>query len=457
MTQGNMQIPGPRGHFLLGSIPEIMQDRVQFLVNLRRNHGDVVRIRLGPESAVVIFHPDAIQRVLVDNQKNYTKATRTYASLSLICGNGLICSNGDFWLRQRRLMQPAFHRENIEAMEDIILSQVRDSLDHLEPFAQQGLIVNFAHEMMNYALGIVTRALFGRRVQDMDGSLGETIHFLMSDTAFRFEHPFYPPLWFPASHNRKFNAALKRLDQEVYDIIQSRRQTPTDRVDLLQMMMDAQLAAEETPGSEMQQMTDKQLRDEAVTLFLAGHETTALALSWTLYLLSGHPEVEARLREEIHTVLAGRLPTLADLPRLTYTRQVLEESLRFYPPAWLTERKAIQDDVLNGYHIPAGTTLAITQYVTHRHPDFWENPEVFDPDRFSPERSAGQHPYAYIPFGGGPRLCIGKNLALLETHLGLAALIQRYRFEMEPGWKVDWEPELSLRLKGGLPMRLTPA
>jgi len=449
-------IPGPRGHFVLGSIPAIQRDRVQFLVDLQRDYGDVVRIRLGPYEAVVIFHPDAIQRILLDNQSNYSKETRTYASLSLLVGNGLITSNGDFWLRQRRLMQPAFHRTEINALSEMIVQQTQAILDHLEGEAESGQAVNIARAMMNLTLGVATQAFFGSRVQDVDGNLGEVISYLMSDTAFRFEHPFYPPVWFPAPRNLQFNAAMKHLDAVIYGILADRRSHAGEKNNLLDMMIGAQLEEDDDTGGGVQRMTDRQLRDEVVTLFLAGHETTAVSLCWTLYLLSQHPEVEARLRRELEDVLGGRPPTLDDLPQLEYARRVRDESMRLYPPAWLTERRSLGEDVLCGYRISAGITLAITQFVTHRHPEFWENPETFDPDRFSPERSAGRHGYAYFPFGGGPRLCIGKNLALLETHLTLAMLVQRYRFELEPGWQVRTEPELSLRQKGGLWMRLKP-
>jgi cytochrome P450 len=450
-------IPGPRGHFLLGSIPDIQRDRVQFLVDLQREYGDVARIRFGPAVALVVFHPDAIQRILLDNQNNYSKETLTYASLSLLCGNGLITSNGDFWLRQRRLMQPAFHRKEINALSEMIAQQTRAILDQLDGVAESGQVINISREMMNLTLGVATQALFGSRVQDMDGSLGETISFLMSDTAFRFEHPFYPPVWFPAPRNRQFKSALKRLDNVIFRIFAERRQHPGEKNNLLDIMMQAQLEEGEYAGSEPRRMTDQQLRDEVVTLFLAGHETTAVNLCWTLYLLSQHREVEAKLRRELDDVLGGRPPTLDDLPQLEYTRMVRDESMRLYPPAWLTERKSLGEDELCGYRIPAGMTLAITQYVTHRHPGFWENPDAFDPERFSAQRSQARHNYAFFPFGGGPRQCIGKNLALLETQLTLVMLLQRFRFELEPGWPVKTEPELSLRLKGGLRMRLKPA
>jgi len=204
-------------------------------------------------------------------------------------------------------------------------------------------------------------------------------------------------------------------------------------------------------------MTDKQLRDEVVTLMLAGHEKTMANMCWTLYLLLQPPEVKARLRREIDAVLGGHVPTLADLPRLEYTRMVRDESMRFYPPAWLTERHTVADDKICGVHIPAGSRLALTQYVTHRHPGFWENPNVFDPERFSVERSKGRHEFVFFPFTGGGRQCLGKNLALLETHIILAMLIQRYRFEVEPGTQVIREPQLAMRIRDGLFMRLKPA
>lgn len=456
MSKSLSKIPGPRGDLLLGSLPAIRHDRVQFLMDIQRNYGDVVRIRLGPVEVLAIFHPDAIQRVMQDNQSNYSKDTLTFRNLGLIFGNGLISSNGDFWLRQRRLAQPAFHKDRINALCEMIVEQTRMMLEPWEHATKNGQALNIGHELLNLTMGVATQALFSNRVQDVDGNLGEIIQHLASDTTFRFENPLYPPLWVPAARNRRLNAALQKLDGLIYGIISDRRENPREQNDVLAMMMAAQLEESEATGGEPRSMTDKQLRDEMVTLMLAGHETTAMHLGWTLYLLSQHPEMEARLRRELDTVLGGRPPSMADLPQLEYTRMVRDEAMRLYPPVWLTERKPIQEDVLCGYHIPAGVAIAITQYVTHRHPGFWNNPEVFDPERFTPEHSAGRHDFAYFPFGGGGRQCLGKNLALLESQLILAMLLQRYRFELKPGWQVVKEPEISLRLKGGLWMVLKP-
>ena len=452
MSHAISTIPGPRGHFLLGSIPEIMKDRVQFLVDLQRDHGDIVQIRLGPFNAILLFHPDGIQHILQDNHINYSKETRTYANVSAIAGNGLICSNGDFWLRQRRLMQPAFHQNQINLMSDMMCREANLMFERWEPYIRDGQTINIAHEMMRLTLSVATQALFGNKVHDPDRLLATNISFLMKDTAFRFEHPFYPPRWVPASRNRQFNAAMKNFNQVIYSMIAERRSNPHDQaLDLLDILMNAR----EEENGEM--MNDLQLRDEVATLFLAGHETSAVALSWTLYLLSEHPEIETRLRGELQQVLAGREPTLADLPNLPYTRMVVEESMRLYPPAWLTERKALADDEIGGYRIPAGVTLAVSPYVTHRHPQFWKDPDAFDPEHFAPQNSEKRPRYAYFPFGGGPRQCIGKNMALLEIQLVLPMILQHCRLKLAPGWEVKTEPELSLRLKGGLWMQLKPA
>jgi cytochrome P450 len=447
----NSSLPGPKGHFLTGSLPEIQRDRVQFLVDLQHEYGDLAHINLGPFEAVVIFHPDAVQRVLQDNHANYSKETRTYSTLSNLVGNGLICSNGDFWLRQRRMMQPAFHRQQINSLADMICQETLELLQHWQATLPEGQPVDIAREMMRLTLAIVTQALFGSRLLDRDGKIAANIGFLLEDPAFRFEHPFYPPLWAPTPYNRRFKAARSFLDGVIYRLIDERRGHPERPGGLLNMLIQATDGGDDGQESRM---SDVQLRDEVVTLLLAGHETTAVGLSWTLYLLSQHPEVEQRLRGEITATLGGRTPTLADLPGLAYTRMVIDESLRLYPPAWLTERKALADDVLCGYPIPAGMTLAITPYVTHRHPQFWEAPETFDPERFSPPLIEARPRYAYIPFGGGPRQCIGISFAVLEMQLVLPMLLQHYRYELEPGRPVHTDPEVALRPRGGLWMRL---
>lgn len=447
MNHNFYSIPGPRGHFLTGSLPEVQRDRLAFLLGLRQNYGDIVRLRLGPADAVMLYHPDGVQHVLQDNHSNYSKETRAFASLKPLLGNGLLVSNGSFWLRQRRLMQPAFHRQQINAFSELITRETLAMLDGWDAMVAAEQAINIQQEMMRLTLAIVTQALFGSKVSDPNGTINKNITLLLGDSIFRFDHPFYPPIWFPTPRNRQFKNVRHELDEVIYALIADRRGHEDEYHDLLSMLMQVQ---DEGSGAKMD---DRQLRDEVMTLFLAGHETTAVALSWTLYLLSQHPEVGARLREELEAVLGGHTPALADLPGLAYTRMLLDESMRLYPPAWITERKASADDEIDGYHIPAGTAVVVSPYATHRHQDFWPEAERFDPLRFSPEGSELRPRYAYFPFGGGPRQCIGNNFALLEAQLILATMLQRFRLELAPGRVVEPEPLITLRPKSGLWMQ----
>lgn len=441
--------PGPRGHFLSGSLPEIQADRVQFLMDLSRDYGSIAHIHVGPFEAVVVFHPDGIQHVLQDNHQNYSKQTRTYDSLRSAVGNGLIVSDGSFWLRQRRLMAPAFHHSRIEALAGLFCEEANLALERLSAVYSPGEEVNISHELMRLTLAIVTRSLFNRRISDDNSQIFSALSIILNDPPFRFENPLYPPLSIPTGYNRRYRAARASIDKIIYELIAERRANPQSGGDLLAMLMDA-------VDAEGAQMTDLQLRDEIFTLILGGHESSALALGWMLYLLSQHPEVQVRLREEVRQVLGERTPTLQDLPRMPYTRMVIDETIRFYPPGWLFERRAIADDEILGYHIPAGMNLAFSPYVTHRLPEFWENPERFDPDHFSPGLVESRPRFAYLPFGGGPRQCIGNSFALQELQLILPMLLQRFRFEQIPGAQPRLEPVVSLRPKGGLKMRLYP-
>lgn len=453
----NVRVPLAKGRFLLGSIPDIQRDRVQFLVDLQHEYGDVVRIHIGPFSATVIFHPDDIQHVLQENYANYSKQTRTYSTLSNLVGNGLIISDGDFWLRQRRLVQPAFHRQQLNSISWIMTEETKLTLDEWERNRLNKTYFDIADEMMHLSLAIFTRSMFGTRLNDPDGSIAANIKLMFEEPAYRFEHPFHPPLSIPTPHNQRYIAARKSLDKVLYRIIDQRRRSADLPDDMLSMLIQASDDAAPVGSGVPLQMSDVQLRDEVVTTMTAGHETTALCLSWTLYLLSQHPEIDARLRQEVAQVLGGKTPTFEDLPNMPYTRMVIDESMRLYPPAWVIERKAIGDDVLGGYHIPAGTTLGISQYATHRHLKFWENPEVFDPQRFRPDLVKERPRFAYFPFGGGPRICLGANFALLEAQLALPMMVQRFSYDLDPDRPVHTDPEVALRPKGGLWMRLKPA
>jgi cytochrome P450 len=316
-------------------------------------------------------------------------------------------------------------------------------------------------EMARLTSRIVTQALFSTSVTFEANTVGRAITELLEYVSYRFQMPFYPPPSIPTPRNRRYQAALHTLDRAIYDIIDARkkqrnvslaqeareRSDGSEGGDLLSLLM--QVRDDERAGEGM---SDKQLRDEVITLFVAGHETTAIALAWTWYLLSQHPSVEQRLYAELAEVLDGRPPATADLPNLPYTLMVIEEAMRLYPPAWVTNREAVADDEICGYHIPAKALVVISPYVMHHHPAYWEDPERFDPERFSPERSKDRPHYAYFPFGGGPRQCIGKFFALMEAQLILATIAQRYQLRLLPGHHVEAQAVTTLRPRNGLPM-----
>ena len=442
--------PGPRGNPVLGSIGDIYRDRLRFVLDVAGIYGDVALYRVAHMRMYQVSSPEGVGRILHDNHRNYSKDVATFGTLKLFLGNGLFTSDGDFWRRQRRLAQPAFHRRRVAAFGGLMTDATLEMLDRWRPYADQGQPLDVGAEFSRLTMEVVTRALFSTSIEGDISTVGGAIATLLDDVTFRFTFPFYPPLRVPTPRNRRFLAARAALDEVVYGIISGRRRSPGEHDDLLALLMEAR---DEDTGEGM---SDKQLRDEVITLFLAGHETTANALTWASYMLSTHVDVARRLQAEVNEALEGRIPTALDLPRLPYTRMVIDETLRLYPPAWITNRRAIEADTVCGYRIPADAMLSISPYVTHRDPALWENPEGFDPDRFSPERAAGRPHYAYFPFGGGPRQCIGKGFALMEATLVLALLYQRCDMHLVPGRKVETEALATLRPRNGMWMRAHP-
>jgi cytochrome P450 len=414
---------------------------------MTQQYGDIVRIRILFWPAYLVNHPDGVKRVLQENQRNYHKDLYPYKILKPLLGQGLVTNDGESWLQQRRLMQPAFHRKRLAVFGTLMTGATVTMLDQWQRFAERDQPLDVAAEMLRLTLRIAGQALFNIDLSDETLSVGQAVATVNKLLSEYLSAPF-PPLTIPTPRSRRLLAARRTLDQVVHDVITQRRQQNTDTGDLLSMLL---LARDEETG---QWMNDQQVRDEVMTLLIAGHETVATALTWTWYLLSQHPEVERRLHNELDEVLGGHLPTVDHLARLSYTRMVTEEVLRLYPPAWIFGRKAIADDEIGGYIIPANSTIVLSPYMTHRHPAVWEHPEVFDPERFAPERSAGRPHYAYFPFGGGPRMCIGNNFALMEMQLILATVAQRYRLHLFPDYPVEPEALLSLRLRYGLPMML---
>ena len=451
--RGRRQPPVARGHWLLGTMREFQRSPLETMVNLTEKYGDAVRFHFFLHFYGYLFcHPDHNKHVLQDNNRNYTKIPHpSLVLLQPVLGNGLLTSDGDFWRQQRRLAQPAFHRRRIAEFGTIMSDAAQVMVEKWQAHADSGRAFDVAEEMMRLTLEIVGRALFSLDITREAERVGTAFTAVNTKLAGLSAKPFSPYLikipWLPASRTVNENVAI--LNEVVDSIIEERRARPDGgEDDLLGLLMAAR---DEETG---QGMDDQQLRDEVMTIMLAGHETTAVALSWTFYLLAQEPGVRRKLEAELAEVLGGRAPTMADLPDLKYTTMVIEESMRLYPPAYAIGRWCNDGDEIGGYTVPPNSTLTLSPYLTHRHPEFWEEPDKFDPERFTAERQAERPRYAYLPFGGGPRQCIGNNFAMTEAILLLATIAPRYRLELLPGQRVEMEPLITLRPRNGLPMRV---
>jgi cytochrome P450 len=434
--------PGPRGHWLQGSLPDFRAARLDFFVGMREQFGDVVRVRLGPRRVYLLFHPDAIEETLVEKNHCFRKHFALRLN-PLVLGNGLLTSEGDFWLRQRRLVQPAFNRGRIGGYGPAMVAEARRLADTWKSGEHRDIMT----EMSKLTLAIAARTLFSAEVGGHAEEVVEAMHILQNHFLRRFNSLLPPPQWLPTPANLRFRRAVRRLDAILFDFIRDRRQHGSTHKDLLSLLLDAR----DEDGSRM---NDHQVRDEAMTLFLAGHETTALALSWTWYLLAKHPEAEAKLVAEWQAVLGGREPTPDDWPRLRFTEQVVQESMRLYPPAYVVGREALFRLEIAGYPVERGTTLLMPEWAVHRDPRFWMEPERFRPERWGEEAIRSLPKFAYYPFGGGPRLCVGNLFAMMEMVLVMATVGQRFRFALEPGATVHPEPTFTLRPTPGVPMRI---
>jgi cytochrome P450 len=429
----------------------LMRDPLGVLTDLFREHGDVVGIRIGPLRYYTVFHPDHVKQVLQENHSNYVKGP-IIARAGVLIGDGLFSSEGDVWRRQRRLAQPAFHRQRVAAFAETMTACGREMLDDWRGAAASGATLELMAEMSRVTLRIVGKTLFSLDLQRDASTVGEALVSAMDFVSHRTFNLFVLPVAVPTPSHLRFRRALRTLDDVVLRIIATRRSQPDPGVDLLGLMLGAR---DEETG---EQMSDRQLRDEVMTFVLAGHETTAVTLAWTSYLLCRHPEVAERLREEVRAALGAREPNVGDLPALRYARMVVEEALRLYPPLWGFGRQAVGEDRIGGYRIAPGAPVNLSPWVTHRHPEFWDDPERFDPDRFAPERGAARHRFAYLPFSGGPRLCIGNEFALMEATLLVAMMMQRYRIELaDPDRPVMPDAKLTVRPRGGVRVRLRPA
>ncbi len=435
--------PGPRGLPILGNL-QLLRDPLRSLQRAHDQFGTTTCFRVGPIRFLSVADPALAQHVLVRNHRNYVKS-RSYQGLRLVMGNGLVTSEGAHWKRQRKLAQPAFHRARLARLADTMAGCVDERLADWDERTTPEADIH--EEMMQLTLRIVGRTLFGADLGTDLGALGPAITTCLHKANEYAESVVRIPLWVPTPSNLRFARAKRVLDDIVHGLIEKRRRSEP-RDDVLGMLMAA------TDDSGTERMTDRQLRDEVMTLFLAGHETIATAMSWTFMLLHQHPEIAERVRVEATTVLGGRTPTFEDLPRLAYTGQVIDEAMRVRPPVWIVEREALADDQLGPWTIPAGTIVAVSPWILHRNPELWDDPLRFDPERFTPERAAGRPKHAYLPFGAGPRICIGNHFALMEAKIILASIIQRYGVEVIDPKSIQMDPRVTLRPLGGMPGRL---
>lgn len=436
--------PLVRVQILPTRIPEIQRDPLKFLLANAARHGDFIHYPLGLWEVFQVNHPDIIKHILLDNNRNYSKNTIQYNTLAQVTGRGLLTSDGPLWLRQRRLMQPAFHRRHLQTYSRVVTETTAAMLDRWAARPHPAEPLDVDAEMMQVALEIVGKTLFNLDLRHEAPEMTEGVLEMLEYVVYRASTPVAPPMWLPTGRNRRYKAAMAKLERVVYQTIARRRASTEDHGDILSMLMDAR---DDETG---ERMPDAQIRDEMVTLIIAGHETVASALTWTWSLLSQNPAVRDEMTREIDSVLRGRHPTADDLAALPYTRRVFDEALRLYPPAWLITRRALEEDRIGDAVIPANALIIMNPYVIHRHPAFWPSPEKFNPGHFEPDAVAARPRFAYIPFGGGPRLCIGDGFALMEGPLILAAVAQRFRLDLVPTHPVILDALVTLRPRDGL-------
>ena len=440
-----MQPPGPGPlRFLHG-----LRTRgfLHFVGDSWRKYGDVFQVRLGARSLTFAIHPDEVERVNVANRQNYDKRESYDSARKYVLGEGLVASTGELWRRQRKLMSPFFTPKGVQSYAELMIRDSARLVERWQALAKGGVEVEMSEEMTLVTASIILRSMFGSDTMEsihcMKDAVGTMISFINSRMP-----GLALPVWIPTSKNRKYLAARKLVHRSIAALIAQRRATDPSNWpdDLLSRLMKAR---DEETG---QAMSESLLRDESITIFFAGHETTARTMTFAWYALANSPHVRERLHAEIDGVLGSRLPTTDELRRLPYTLQVIKEVLRLYPAAPFYVRDAVGADQIGGFDVPAGASVMLSPYYTHRHPQFWENPEVFDPDRWTPERDASRHDYAYHPFAAGPRVCIGNNFSLLESHLLLAILAQRFSPRLRPNYAPEWQMQGVLGLANGLPM-----
>jgi cytochrome P450 len=437
------------GHRFGGCLGRMRTDPLAHYMRMRRERGDYVRMRIIPGfDCYVLTHPDAVEHVLLKAHKNYRKPDIFYKAVSLLVGNGLFTNEGEGWMNQRRLAQPAFHGQYLLQLAPLMVAAAEQFAQEAAPLA--GRPIDISAGMMKVGLRISSMTLLSADISGDTDAIGKAFRTAFAHVSNRLNSLQLVPNWFPTKSNRNFRAAKRLLDQAVMEVIESRRRKENRPRDLLTMLLSAY--EDEPVGAT----PARQLMDEVLTLLAGGHENIGAALAWTWYLLAKHPEVQENLFDEIHGRLGGRNPTADDLPHLPLLSAVFEESLRIYPPGWGELRESISADEIEGHAIPRKATIILCQWVTHRHPDFWDEPDEFRPERFLNAAAASRHRFAYFPFGGGPRICIGLQFAMIEGPLVIATILQRFRVELVPNHPVELDATFTLRPRNGVKVLLHP-
>lgn len=442
MTQDVFELPAPPGNTIVGHLLDLAQDPLGFLTQCR-DYGDIVPLRLALTPACVLFNPEYIEQVLRDRE-TFIKS-RGFRVLKTLLGEGLLTAEGESWFWQRRLAQPVFHQKRINGYGEVMVQYT----DRMIQSWRDGEVHDIHADMMRLTLQIVMKCIFNANVDEGEAkvvanALDVAMHWFES----KRRQNFLAWEWFPRPENVQYRHAIAEMDKAIYNLIRERRSSTDRPNDLLSMLMEAR---DEDTG---EQMDDKLLRDELATLMLAGHETTANALSWTWMLLAQHPEVRQKLQTELDQVLQGRLPTIDDIRNLPYTEQVIKESMRLYPPVSIFGREALHDCTIGDYEVQQGTVITISQWTMHRHPKYFDNPEGFQPERWTEAFEKSLPRGVYIPFGDGPRICIGQGFARMEAVLLLATIAQRFALDLEAGFPITPQPSITLRPEYGIKVRL---
>jgi cytochrome P450 len=449
-TPGGREVPGPRGHPVLGNTLGFKNDIIGTLMAGFRDYGDIVKFRgVGPLFPIYLYaHPDYAMRALKDNAENYPRTPLVRSKWHMVVGDGLICIEGDYWRDQRKLAQPSFDPKLLQSFDGLIGNETELMLEHWEGFAERGESFDVAREMVHLALANLGGAMFSADWRQEALVMADAVEFTIGYAYKLLTQPVVLPENVPTPANRRFKEARQTLEQIMERMIGRRRGIDEQPKDLLGALLSAR-DAETGEG-----LSEYQVRSHLMTFMFGGHETVAVGLAWTWWLLSKHPEVLRKLEAEIDEKLNGERPNFENTRQLEYLTRVINESLRIRPPVWLMSRMPTEDDEVGGYRIPAGSQILISSYVSHNHTDFWENPEGFDPERWLPDAVAARPKHAWFPFSGGPHQCIGGYFGLMEMSIVIPQILQRFELELFPGHKVEAKPGITLGFKHGLQMTL---